>query len=66
MVLPEIGEPLDKLGCIILVEFNIGEVHLENGAARISDPEEHQFCFAQMHRSQRGAVDLDSQGKIMC
>ena len=29
--LPKIGEPFDKLGGVVLVELDVGEVHLEDG-----------------------------------
>lgn len=50
--LPEIGEPFDELGRVVLVEFDVGEVHLEHRRTRIAHPEEHQLGFAEMHRSQ--------------
>lgn len=54
--LPEIGEPFDELGRVVLVELDVWEVHLEHGRRRISHPEEHQLGFPQMHRSQRRRV----------
>lgn len=53
---PEVGEPLDQLCRIVLVEFDVWEVHLENGRGRIPHPEEHQLRLPQMHRRQRRRV----------
>lgn len=49
---PEVGEPLDQLGGVVLVELDVREVHLEDGRARVPNPEEHQLRLAQMHRGQ--------------
>lgn len=49
---PEVGEPLDQLGGVVLVELDVREVHLEDGRTRIAHPEEHQLRLAQVHRSQ--------------
>lgn len=47
---PEVGEPLDQLRCVVLIEPDVGEVHLENGRGRVPDPEEHQLRLPQMYR----------------
>lgn len=52
MYLPKVREPLNELGSIVFVELDVGEVHLENGRARIPDPEEHQLGFPEVHRCQ--------------
>lgn len=49
---PEIGEPFDELRRVVLVEFDVGEVHFEHRRTRIAHPEEHQLGFAKMHRRQ--------------
>lgn len=46
---PEVGEPLDQLRCVVLVEFDVGEVHFQHLRAWISYPEEHQLRLAQVH-----------------
>lgn len=52
MYLPKIWKPFDQLGRVVFVEFDVWEVHLEHGRTWVSHPKEHQFRFAQMHRSQ--------------
>lgn len=54
--LPKIGEPFHELCRIILVEFDVGEKHLENRRTRISHKEEHQFGLPEMHRRQSASV----------
>ncbi|KAL7297199.1 hypothetical protein TKK_0009606 [Trichogramma kaykai] len=54
--LPKVGEPLDELRCVVLVELDVGKVHLEDGRGRIPHPEEHQLGFPQMHGCQRRRV----------
>lgn len=49
---PEVGEPLDQLRCVVLIEPDVGEVHLEDGRGRVPDPEEHQLRLPQMYRCQ--------------
>lgn len=49
---PEVGEPLDQLGGVVLVELDVREVHLEDGRAGVPHPEEHQLRLAQVHRGQ--------------
>ena len=39
--LPKVGEPFDQLSGVILVEFDVGKVHLQNSRGRISHPEKH-------------------------
>lgn len=53
---PKIGKPLDQLGGVIFVEFDVGEVHFEDSRGRIPHPEEHQFRLPEMHRCQRRRV----------
>lgn len=43
---PEIREPLDKLRRVVLVELDVGEVHLEDCGAGVPHPEEHQLGLA--------------------
>lgn len=43
---PEVREPFDELCCVVLVELDIWEVHLQHRGARIPDPEEHQLSLA--------------------
>jgi len=50
---PEVGEPLDELSGVVLVELDVGEEGLEDGGGRVAAPEEHQLGLAQMHRRQR-------------
>ena len=52
MNLPEIGEPFDELGSIVLVEFDIRKEDFDDGRAGISGVEEHQLGFSQMHGCQ--------------
>ena len=47
--LPKVGEPFDQLRRVVLVELDVGKVHLQNGRGRITHPEKHQFGFSQMH-----------------
>jgi hypothetical protein len=54
--LPEVGEPLNELRRVVLVEFNVWEVHLEDGGGRIPHPEEHQLRLPEVHRRQRRRV----------
>lgn len=51
-ILPEVGEPLDQLCGIVLIESDVREEHLENRRGRISDIKEHQLCLSKVHRSQ--------------
>jgi len=60
---PEVTEPLDELGGVVLVEPDVGEVVLEDGRARISDVEEHELGLAQVHRRQRAGVLLTAPVK---
>ena len=53
--IPEVGEPLDELGGVVLVELDVGEVHLDDGGAGVAHPEEHQLGLPQVHRGE-GAV----------
>lgn len=46
MYLPKVTEPLDKLCCVVLVEFDVREVHLQNGGAWVPDKEKHQLGLA--------------------
>lgn len=62
--LPKIGEPFDQLCGIVLIEFDIGEVHFEYGWAWVPYPKEHQLRFTQMHRSQCWRVHR-SQGNLL-
>ena len=55
-LLPEVAEPLDELGRVVLVEVDVWEVRLEDGGARVAGPEEHQLGLPQVHRRQRGGV----------
>ena len=54
--IPEVGEPLDQLGGVVLVELDVGEVHLDDGGAGVADPEEHQLGLPQVHRGQRAVL----------
>lgn len=54
--LPEVGEPFDELGSVVLVEVHVGEERLEDRRARVAAPEEHQLRFAQMHRGEGGRL----------
>lgn len=58
--LPKVGEPFDQLRRVVLVELDVGKVHLQNGRGRITHPEKHQFGFSQMHRCQSGTGSLTS------
>jgi len=57
---PKVAEPLDQLGCVILVELDVWKVIFENSRARITHVEEHQLGFAQMHWSQCTGVNCRS------
>jgi len=46
---PEVREPFDQLGRVILVEQYVGKVGLQQGTAGVPCVEEHQFCLAEMH-----------------
>ena len=54
--IPEVREPLDQLGGVVLVELDVGEVHLDDGGAGVAHPEEHQLRFPQVHRGQRAVL----------
>ena len=56
--LPEVGEPLDELGGVVLVELDVWEVHLEDGRGGVPGPEEHQLGLPKVHGGQGGAVCL--------
>ena len=43
---PEVGEPLDELSGVVLVELDVGEEELDDGAARVTNVEEHELGFA--------------------
>ena len=60
---PEVGEPLDELSGVVLVELDVGEEDLDDGAARVAHVEEHQLRLAQVHRRQCARVQR-SQGQI--
>ena len=55
---PKIAEPLDELGCVVLVEPDVREVDLEHGRARITNVEEHQLRLTQVHRRQRTRLKM--------
>ena len=59
--LPEVGEPLDELGGVVLVELDVGEVHLDDGGAGVAHPEEHQLGLPQVHRGQRAVLVFPAQ-----
>ena len=64
--LPEVGEPLDELSGVVLVELDVGEEELDDGTARVADVEEHELGFAQVHRCERTRLqnnrnDISSQ-----
>ena len=66
---PEVGEPFDQLGRVVLVELDVGEEGLEDGRARIADPEEHELGLAEVHRRQRrrlvdAVVGTGSVGRV--
>jgi hypothetical protein len=46
---PEVGEPFDELGGVVLVELDVWEVHLEHRRAGVAHPEEHELGFPQVH-----------------
>lgn len=54
--LPKVGEPLDQLGGIVLVEANVREEGLQNSRRWIANVEEHQLGLAQVHRRQGARV----------
>ena len=54
--IPEVGEPLDQLGGVVLVELDVGEVHLDDGGAGVARPEEHQLGLSQVHRGERAVL----------
>ena len=56
--IPEVREPLDQLGGVVLVELDVGEVHLDDGGAGVAHPEEHQLGLPQVHRGQGGVVGI--------
>lgn len=62
--LPKIWKPFDQLCGIVLVEFDVGEVHFEYGRAWVPYPKEHQLRLAQMMRSQCWRVHR-SQGNLL-
>lgn len=43
---------------VVLVELDVGEVHLQDGRAGVPDPEEHQLGFSQVHRRQGRRVNI--------
>ena len=49
---PEVAEPLDELGGVVLVELDVWKIIFENRRARIANVKEHELRLAQMHRSQ--------------
>ncbi|KAK1132538.1 hypothetical protein K0M31_013921 [Melipona bicolor] len=53
---PEVGEPLDELRGVVLIEPDVGEVHLEDGRGWVPDPEEHQLRLPQVYRRQHRRV----------
>ena len=56
MYSPEVGEPLDELGSVVLVKLDIWEVGLEHRRRGIPHEEEHELRFAEMHRRQCAGV----------
>lgn len=54
--LPEIGEPLDQLGGVVLVELDVREIHLKDGRGGVADPEEHELGLPQVHGGEGGVV----------
>lgn len=54
--LPEVTEPFYELCSVVLVKFDIREVHFQNGGAWIAHIEEHQLGFPQVHRGQSTGV----------
>ena len=56
--IPEVGEPLDQLRRVVLVELDVGEVHLEDGGGGVADPEEHELGLPEVHGGQRGAAGV--------
>ena len=52
---PEVGEPLDELGSVVLGKANVEEVLLEKGRVGVANVEEHELCLAEVHRSEGGA-----------
>lgn len=62
--LPEVREPFHQLCCVVFVELDVREVHLEHRRAGVAHPEEHQLSLAQVHRRQCRRVQR-SQGFTM-
>ena len=56
--LPEVGEPLDELGGVVLVELDVREVHLDDGGGGVAHPEEHQLGLPQVHRRERAVLTV--------
>ena len=56
--IPEVREPLDQLGGVVLVELDVGEVHLDDGGAGVAHPEEHQLGLPQVHRRERAVLTV--------
>ena len=56
-VLPEVAEPLDELGRVVLVELNVRKVDFEDGGTWVSNVEEHQLRLAQVHWGQGAGVE---------
>ena len=54
--LPEVGEPLDELRRVVLVEGDVREVDLEDAGVGVARVEEHQLRFPQVHRRQGARV----------
>ena len=42
---------------VVLVELDVGEIHLEDGRARVTHVEEHQLGLAQVHGRQSAGVE---------
>lgn len=55
---PEVGEPFDELRGVVLVELDVGEVHLEHRGAGVAHPEEHELGFPQVHGGEGGGEGL--------
>ena len=56
--IPEVAKPLNKLSGVVLVEFDIWEVNLEDGRAWVSHKEEHKLSLPQVHRGQGHRLGL--------
>ena len=54
--IPEVAEPLDQLGSVILVELDIWEEDLDDRRAGVAVEEEHQLGLAQVHGCEGGGV----------